>query len=291
MPFVIFRFFSLQEILYFIVIIINDISNTRLVINLENNENYLKSYDSISEDVKYLTNSIIRLKILATLYKCPLNMKDINSTTSLSYSSISSNLHNLELKGIVYREHNKYFLSNSYRMEVEQVLRLSNLLDLLNDFFNILDKHLVDVIPNQSVVELYLIGNARLIESDGVDVYRIYKFIEYALESADEVKCILPFYHETFNDKLNELAKNNKKVEVMVPRSLFKVFDEKSEIENLSFFSGEKAFLLIITNESMILGLFKEDGYFDQNRLLTSKNSDSIKWANNLYKNFKSKNK
>lgn len=261
------------------------------MINLENNENYLKSYDSISEDVKYLTNSIIRLKILATLYKCPLNMKDINSTTSLSYSSISSNLHNLELKGIVYREHNKYFLSNSYRMEVEQVLRLSNLLDLLNDFFNILDKHLVDVIPNQSVVELYLIGNARLIESDGVDVYRIYKFIEYALESADEVKCILPFYHETFNDKLNELAKNNKKVEVMVPRSLFKVFDEKSEIENLSFFSGEKAFLLIITNESMILGLFKEDGYFDQNRLLTSKNSDSIKWANNLYKNFKSKNK
>lgn len=291
MPIVIFRFFSLQEILYFIVIIINDVSNTRLVINLENNENYLKSYDSISEDVKYLTNSIIRLKILATLYKCPLNMKDINSTTSLSYSSISSNLHNLELKGIVYREHNKYFLSNSYRMEVEQVLRLSNLLDLLNDFFNILDKHLVDVIPNQSVVELYLIGNARLIESDGVDVYRIYKFIEDALESADEVKCILPFYHETFNDKLNELAKNNKKVEVMVPRSLFKVFDEKSEIENLSFFSGENAFLLIITNESMILGLFKEDGYFDQNRLLTSKNSDSIKWANNLYENFKSKNK
>lgn len=191
----------------------------------------------------------------------------------------------------MYREHNKYFLSNSYRMEVEQVLRLSNLLDLLNDFFNILDKHLVDVIPNQSVVELYLIGNARLIESDGVDVYRIYKFIEDALESADEVKCILPFYHETFNDKLNELAKNNKKVEVMVPRSLFKVFDEKSEIENLSFFSGENAFLLIITNESMILGLFKEDGYFDQNRLLTSKNSDSIKWANNLYENFKSKNK
>ena len=26
-------------------------------------------------------------------------------------------------------------------------------------------------------------------------------------------------------------------------------------------------------------------------RLLTSKNSDSIKWANNLYKNFKMKNK
>ncbi|MGN0177482.1 MAG: transcriptional regulator FilR1 domain-containing protein [Methanobrevibacter sp.] len=261
------------------------------MINLENNKNYLKSYDSISEEIKYLTNSIIRLKILAALYKCPLNMKDINSTTSLSYSSISSNLHNLELKGIVYREHNKYFLSNSSTLEVEQVLRLSNLLDLLNDFFNILDKHLVDVIPNQSVIELYLIGNAHLIESDGVDAYRIYKFIEEALESADEVKCILPFYHETFNDKLNKLVKNNKKVEVIIPHNLLKIFNEKSEIENLSFFKEEKLFLLINTNESMILGLFKEDGSFDQNRLLTSKNSDSIKWANNLYENFKNKNK
>ena len=77
----------------------------------------------------------------------------------------------------------------------------------------------------------------------------------------------------------------------MVPLSLFEVFDEKSKIENLSFFNGEKTFLLIITNELMILGLFKEDGYFDQNRLLTSKNSDSIKWANNLFENFKIENK
>ncbi len=261
------------------------------MVNLENNENYLKSYDSISEEIKYLSNSIIRLKILATLCKCPLNMKDINSITSLSYSSISSNLHNLELKGHVYREHNKYFLSNSTKLEIEQVLKLSNLLNLLDEFFNILDKHLVDMIPNQSVAELYLLGNARLIESDGVDVYRIYKFIEDTLNTAEEVKCILPFYYESFSDKLNDLVKNNKKVEVMVPLSLFEVFDGKSEIENVSFFNGEKTFLLIVTNELMILGLFKEEGYFDQNRLLTSKNSDSIKWANNLYENFKIKNK
>ncbi|MCQ2970372.1 MAG: DUF1724 domain-containing protein [archaeon] len=261
------------------------------MINLENNENYLKSYDLISEEVKYLTNSIIRLKILATLFKCPLNMKDINGITSLSYSSISSNLHNLELKGHVYREHNKYFLSNSTKLEVEQVLKLGNLINLLNDFFNILDKHLVDMIPNQSVAELYLLGNACLMESDGVDVYRIYKYIEDALNAAEEVKCVLPFYYETFNDKLNDLVKNDKKVEAMVPLSLFEVFDEKSEIGKLSFFSNDKTFLLIITHELMILGLFKEDGYFDQNRLLTSKNSDSIKWANNLYENFKIKNK
>ncbi|MDO5823046.1 transcriptional regulator FilR1 domain-containing protein [Methanobrevibacter sp.] len=255
------------------------------------NKSYLNSYESISEELKYMTNSIIRLKILATLYKCPLNMKDLNQITSLSYSSISSNMHNLELKGYVYREYNKYFLSNSTKLKIDQVMKLGYIINLLNDFFNILDKHLVNMIPNQSVAELYLLGNAHLIESDGIDVYRIYNFIENSLSSAKQVKCVLPFYYENFNDKLNELVENNNDVEVMIPSGISKIFNKKSKIKNLSYFAGENTFLLIVTDQLMILGLFKEDGYFDQNRLLTSKNSDSIKWASNLYENFKIKNK
>lgn len=37
----------------------------------------------------------------------------------------------------------------------------------------------------------------------------------------------------------------------------------------------------------MILGLFKDDGYFDQNRLVTSRNKQAIRWAQNLFINFK----
>lgn len=262
-----------------------------MVINVEENENYLKHYDSISSEVKYLNNSLVRLKILATLYDHPSNMKDLNKTTGLIYSSISSNMHKLELGGHVYLDLNKYYLTNSTRLKIEQILELSDLINLLNEFFNILDKHLVNMIPNQSVAELYLLGKANLIESDSIDVYKMYNFIETALSNADEVKCVLPFYYENFNEKLNELAENNKKVEVMVPVDIFEIFDEKSEIGDIYPFNGENAFLLIVTDELMILGLFKDDGYFDQNRLLTSKNEDSIKWADNLYKNFKIENK
>ena len=269
----------------------NGISNTTLVINVEENENYLKHYDSISSEVKYLNNSLVRLKILATLYDHPSNMKDLNKTTGLIYSSISSNMHKLELGGHVYLDLNKYYLTNSTRLKIEQILELSDLINLLNEFFNILDKHLVNMIPNQSVAELYLLGKANLIESDSIDVYKMYNFIETALSNADEVKCVLPFYYENFNEKLNELAQNNKKVEVMVPVDIFEIFNEKSKIKNIYPFNSENTFLLIVTSELMILGLFKDDGYFDQNRLLTSKNDDSIKWANNLYKNFKIENK
>ncbi len=269
----------------------NDISNTTSVINVEKNKNYLEIYDSISEEVKYLNNSLIRLKILAILYEKPLKMKDLNSTTGLSYSSISSNMHHLELRNHVYRHHNKYFLSNATRLQIGQIMEFGGIITILNEFFNILDKHLVNIIPNQSVAELYLLGKANLIESDGVDVYKIYNFIENALTNANEVKCILPFYYENFNEKLNGLAGSDKEIEILVSEIVFEIYEEKSKVKNISSFKGENNFLLILTDEMMILGLFKDDGYFDQNRLLTSKNADSIKWADNLFKNFKNENK
>lgn len=261
------------------------------MINVEENENYLKHYDSISSEVKYLTNSLVRLKILATLYDHPSNMKDLNKSTGLIYSSISSNMHKLELGGHVYLDLNKYYLTNSTRLKIEHIIELGDLITLLNEFFNILDKHLVNMIPNQSVAELFLLGKANIIESDSIDAYKMYNFIESALSNADDVKCVFPFYYESFNEKLNELSENEKKVEVMVPSSIFEIYDEKSKVRKLYPFNGEKTFLLIVTEELMILGLFKDDGYFDQNRLLTSKSKDSIKWANNLYENFKNENK
>ncbi|AMD17061.1 ArsR family transcriptional regulator [Methanobrevibacter sp. YE315] len=254
---------------------------------MEENKNYLESYESVSKEVKYLTNSLVRLKLLATLYEQPLNMKDINSTTGLSYSSISSNMHDLELDGYVYRHANKYFLSNSAKLQIDNVLELNYVIMLLNEFFNILDKHLVDMIPNQSIAEFYLLGKANLIESDGVDVYRIYKYIADVLNAADSAKCVLPFYHEVLNEKLNDLVCKKKEVEIIISDLLVDIFKEKSKVNSLLSFKGENNFLLIVTNQMMILGLFKEDGFFDQNRLLTSKNQDSINWANNLYENFK----
>ena len=255
------------------------------------NNNYLENYESISKDVKYLTNSLSRLKILATLYECPKTMKELTEDTGLSYSSVSSTMHNLELKDFVYRESSKYYLSNSMKLEIENLLELNEIMEVISKFFNILDKHLVNMIPNESIAELYLLGQANLIESDDIDAYRTYNYIENALAEAVCVKCILPFYYENFNKQLNKLVKSKKSIEAIVSRNILHIFEEKSNIENLSSFKKNINFLLIVTDKVMILGLFKEEGNFDQNRLLTSKNSDSIMWAENLFENFKMENK
>ena len=256
-----------------------------------NNEEYLENFDAIFEDVKFTANSFVRLKILASLYESPQNMREITKTTGLSYSSISSNMHDLELKDMLYREQNKYFLTNSTRVRIENVLEFKRVIRLLNEFFNILDGHIVDMIPNESAAELYLLGKARLMESSGVDAYRTYNFIENSLSEAESVKCIMPFFYEPFFDILGELANKSKDVEILVPENLLDSFLEKSDIETFIPFEEYNSFLLIITENVMILGFFLENGNYDQNRLLISKNEESLAWANDLFKNFKKRDK
>lgn len=263
------------------------VSNTTSVINVEEEITNLKVYETISKEVKYLTNSLVRLKILKILYEQALNMKEINNTTGLSYSSISSNMHDLEIEGYLYRESNKYFLSNSTKLKISNILELNYIMGLLEEFFDILDKHLVDMIPKESVMEMYLLGKMSIVESDDFDVYRVYNYISDALSKANDVKCVLPFYHEEFNEKLNSLSCEGKSVDLMVSDLVFEAFKSNSKIAELHPFNGENNFLLIVTDRMMILGLFKDEGYFDLNRLLASENEDSIRWANNLFRYFK----
>lgn len=253
---------------------------------IENKER-IKHLDSIFEDLKFASNSAIRLKILATLFENPQNMKELTESTSLSYSSISSNMHVLELKGFIYREHNKYFLTNSARVRIENMMEFNGVIMLINDFFNILDHHIVDVIPSESVAELYLLGKANLMESSGVDAYRTYNFINKCLSLASNVKCVLPFYYEPFFDSLEELVSKDKQVELFVPKNVLEIIEDGTKFENLTSFDEDNVFLLIVTDQVMILGLFMEDGFFDKNRLITSKNEDCIIWADNLFENFK----
>ena len=276
---------------------------------MNENQECMENYETISEEIKYITNSLVRLKILATLYEQPLNMKDINRTTGLSYSSISSNMFGLELGGFIYRSGNLYHISNTTELYVSNILELKDTINLFNKFFNILDAHIVDLIPEKSVAQLYLLGRAILVESNEKDVYRTYNIIQHALNEASSLKCVLPFFYGDFNKYINDLIDEGSHIELIIPKNIKENFEYFLNLENdnvdIKLYIGvalltltvllilgfyiENAFLLVVTDKVMILGLFKEDGNFDQNRIITSKKEECIKWGENLFENFKNK--
>lgn len=252
---------------------------------------YINDYNTISEDVKFVSNSLIRLKVLKALYEKPSNMKELSVDTKLGYSSISGVLHGLELKKMVYRKSNKYYLVNFLKLQVKNILEFSITANLLDRIFNIVEGHEIDEIPKKSVEEMYLLGESELLESDCVDVDRIFNFIDDVLAKSTSVRAILPIYHENINFRLNELITQDKFVELNASESVFDVYDKNSKVRNLSLFKGKSNFLLIVTDEMMLFGLFRKNAFFDQNRLLISDSRDSLKWANKLFLYFKKRNK
>ena len=140
------------------------------------------------------------------------------------------------------------------------------------------------------------LDNIRLLEADGLNVYKTYEFIEKSLKHAKYVNAILPFSYDSFNGHFNRLLFDDVDINLLIPLSIGKILIKSLDTSNdnlkLDFFNDGESnnLLLICTDKKMMLGLFKNDGAYDQNRLLVSSNNHSINWANDLFENFKKEN-
>ena len=280
---------------YIQIIINNKISITGGDI-MKKISNTLENYEPISKDIKFLPKSLIRLTILKKLYESPMNMKEINQETNINYSAISNTLHMLELAGHVYRKKNNYQLSNSMRIYVSNILKLAELTILLDEISEITQNHIVNSLPLESIYELNNLNGIDLIESDGLNVYKTYELIEKAIMKSEHVNAILPFSYCDINDSFNEVLKKDKKIRLISPLEikdiLFKHLNISDDNNEINFFDFKETdyLLLISTDKKMMLGFFKDDGAYDQNRLLTSTDDKCISWANELFENFKKEN-
>lgn len=256
----------------------------------------IKNYDLISKEIKFLPKSVLRLKILKYLYETPLSMNELNKSANIEYSAISTNIHKLELEGLLYRKNGRYYLSNEMKLYMDNLMELDKISIMLDDIFPILHNHVVHSIPRDSIYTISALENIRLLESDGLNVYKTYDFIENSLKQAKHVNAILPFFYENFNSHFNTLLFNNADINLVIPLSIGKILiknlDTSKDNLKLDFFNDNdlNCLLLICTDRKMILGLFKNDGAYDQNRLLVSSNKNSINWANDLFENFKKEN-
>lgn len=262
----------------------------------KSNKRYLDDYEKVADEIKFLTNSIIRLKILNCIFKKPHSMKEINMKTKLSYSSISSNIHGLEVEGYVYRDLNKYYSSNVVKLFLMNIFDLNNTISLLNNFFNFFDSHIIKNISKKSIIEIHLLSDAKLIETDEKEAYRTYNTLHDFLNNNRYIKGIFPYSYSNFHGLINKLIDKNVQMEFLFPLSILNNILNKIDYYNknninISYFKIESNFFLLITENSMALGLFKSKDNFDQNRLLISKSENNVKWAENLFKNFKNENK
>lgn len=250
-------------------------------------KNLHKNYEHIAYELKHLTNSFIRMLILLSLFESSKSMKEIKEDTNLTYSAISINIRLLEVEEYVIRKERTYDLSNIMKLYLINLINFDKVVCILNKFFNIFENHKVRSLPMESILELNMLENSKLIESCGIEFYKINEIILDTVKKSKELKAILPLSFADLTQELENFVKTGKKTELKISYDIVEDITKNMDLEssniNIEKFVIDFNFLLIITDNSMILGFYKKSGKYDQNRILFSKSKESLKWANRLF--------
>lgn len=256
-------------------------------------KNYLKN------DMMFILKSEIRLKILTELKDKPQTIRQIVDNTKMAYSSVSNNLNKLEYKNHVEKENRVYTITPMTKIYFNQLMDFKKSIDVVENFDSLWYKHNIKYINNELIENITQLYDSKLIETNPIDIYKTHDNIIKQLKVSKNIRGILPYIHPDYPQLIENIMKNNGNVELIMEKNIFRglISQINPQLKNKCIKNGSlKIHLLkenldiylLICDETMNLGLFKNDGSYDQNRILNSNTKDSLIWANSLFENIKS---
>lgn len=254
--------------------------------------------NNIDNDIKFLAKSEIRLKILNELDKHPDNVQGLVKKTNIAYSSVSSNIGKLENHDYITKVENKYYINPMTQVYYKTLMDFKSSVELVTDYDSFWNKHNLNQLSITSIKRITDLKNSELIETTPIDIYKTHNTIKNQIMNSKNIKAIFPYLHPEYPNLIEGILKNNGTVELIVPKSIFKelLFRVNDNVRRKALrykklkvysFKNDLNLYLTICDENMSLGLFKNDGSFDQNRVLVSNDEQSHEWAEELFNHIK----
>lgn len=255
-------------------------------------------HNEINDDIKFLAKSEIRLKILSELNEHPNDIRGLVKKTKITYSSVSSNVNKLAENNYIKKVEKKYYLNPIAKIYFKTLMDFKKSIEIIQVYNSFWDKHNITQLSINSIKNITDLKNAQLIETTPLDIYKTHNTTKDQLIKAENVKAIFPYLHPEYPELIEEILINGGNVELIVPKDIFKAIispiDESLKNravkqKRLKVFTVTNSLNLYLTicDEKMSLGLFKNDGSFDQNRILISNDLKAYEWADELFKHVK----
>ena len=252
----------------------------------------------IDDNMMFIVKSEIRLKILTELNKRPQSIKEIVSETNMAYSSVSNNLNKMLYKNHVTKENRIYEMTPMTKLYFDQLIEFKKSVDVVKNFDKFWDKHDLTYLNDESINNITELYESELIETNPVDIYKTHNNVKKQLEESKSIKGILPYIHPDYPQLFENILRNDGSVELLIQKDVYKTMSTQidNKLRQISIKKGNLKIhilsknidiYLLICDEKMNLGLFKNDGSYDQNRILNSDSDESLHWAKNLFETIK----
>jgi len=265
---------------------------------------YLDVYSKTKDQMRYIAGSSVRVQILVCLGEGSKTMTELRSETGQSSSTLSHNLSNLEKKKITTKNGEKYSLTSFGKIISINLVEDIKTNAAISKFKRLWINHDMSSIPPELLRRIGDLHNSTLIEAESGEIFKPQDTYEKILTGSEYIKGISPIFRFNYIEMYQKVIERGTKVELILTQDIVNQTMEgisSEEMEYLkSFISQEMVKFWVIpevkiaftvTDKYLSLGLFLEQGDYDNNKDLISDDYDAVTWGNHLFEYHKNQAK
>ncbi|MDO8870083.1 MAG: DUF1724 domain-containing protein [Methanobacteriaceae archaeon] len=256
--------------------------------------NLFELHDQIQDDLKFMVKSKIRLKIMFSLLEGPKSMKEINETHNLSFATISNNMKRLVEENLVKKVENKFEITSFCKLKLDSIIDFQQSTTFSNRFEDLLLDHDISGIPDFLIQDMGVFFDSELVQSTPVDIYKTHNTFINLLSESKEIFGVSPISHPDYTVLFQDLIKTDVNSCLILTDDIIKRTVTTSDLKTITGsitnknlelrrYSGDLNIAFTVADNFVSLGFFSDDGTYDQNRDLVSKNKDAIDWTKRLF--------
>ncbi|MCZ3365063.1 MULTISPECIES: helix-turn-helix transcriptional regulator [Methanobacterium] len=247
-------------------------------------EDIFELYEEIKEDLKFITSSDIRAKIIISLKEGPKKLGDLKNEVHMRSSSILHSMSQLETKNLITREFQSYSLSQTGEMAATVLIDMVNSFYLIKENENFWLNHDINEIPEDLMGKIDDLSGFKIITFP--DFSKQSPFKELLLDSKVIKGIISPLI---IYDELEVVNKKEDIHLILVNNNSNEVI-EKLKVQDISIteniklwkINGNLKLILIVTDNFILLNL-PQVLKNDSSSYLISETEESIEWGNKLF--------
>lgn len=248
-------------------------------------ENAFGSYDRIKDDLKFISTSDVKTKIILSLKEEQKKLSDIKKDTQIRSSTILHNLRQLENNNLVIKEFRDYSLTPPGQLIALNLVNMINSLYLAKKNKHYFLNHEIGCIPTDLINKIECLSDIEIIDHESV----IQKFKKISIEP--NINCILG--HLTAEILLETLLDKSNHLNIISPKnSLNGAMDIKNKFKSLENknmelwkFDKDLKLELMISDDSMFLNLPPSNKFQDK-LCLISESEKGVKWGKELFNHY-----
>lgn len=248
-------------------------------------ENIFMVYEGIKDDLKFITGSDVKAKIIIALKGQQKNLSNLKIDINVTSSTILHNMKQLEKKKIVKKEFQDYSLSQTGEIIVSNITGMINAACMVKKNKEYWLNHEINSIPEDLINKLECLGDIEVLKQKSrFDVFK---------KSMIKSKSVKWIYNDSTNEKiLLETILDVKKSLNLISTEHFlsEVLRIKNENPGKSFknirlwqYNKDLKLNLIVLDNSIFLNLPHVNVYNDNRFYLISECEKGVKWGNDLF--------